>query len=34
MTGNNWAAARLGAITGVNVAAIGSVVYLLAFVGW
>ncbi|HZA04063.1 MAG TPA: hypothetical protein VE617_05830 [Propionibacteriaceae bacterium] len=34
MIGNYGAAARLGAVTGLKVAAIGSVIYLLVFTGW
>jgi hypothetical protein len=34
MTSDAGAAARLGAVTGMKVAVVGAVVYLLVFLGW
>ena len=34
MDRDRWAAARLGAVTGMKVAALGSLIYLLLIIGW
>ena len=34
MNRDRWAAARLGAVTGLKVAGVGSVIYLLMIIGW